>query len=58
MKPGVSLEQARQEVASIARGLEQTYPDTNRNYGMLVRTAFDARLDERGASAPTAHACS
>jgi len=54
IKPGVSLEQARQEVASIARGLEQTYPDTNRNFGMLVRTAFEARLDERGASAPSA----
>jgi len=53
MKPGVSLEQARQEVASIARGLEQTYPDTNRNYGMLVKTAFDARIDERGGAAPT-----
>jgi predicted permease len=54
LKPGVSLEQARQEVASIARGLEQTYPDTNRNFGMLVKTAFQARLDERGPSAPSA----
>ena len=54
IKSGVSLEQARQEVASIARGLEQTYPDTNRNYGMLVKTAFDARIDERGGAAPTA----
>ncbi len=54
MKPGTSLEQARQEVRSIARGLEQTYPDTNRNFGMLVRTAFEARLDERGPSAPSA----
>ena len=54
MKSGVSLEQARQEVASIAHGLEQTYPDTNRNYGMLVKTAFDARIDERGGAAPTA----
>jgi macrolide transport system ATP-binding/permease protein len=54
IKSGVSLEQARQEVASIARGLEQTYPDTNLNFGMLVRTAFEARLDERGASAPSA----
>ena len=53
MKPGVSLEQARQEVASIARGLEQTYPDTNRNFGMLVKTAFEARVDERGGAAPT-----
>jgi predicted permease len=54
LKPGVSLEQARQEVSAIARGLEQTYPDTNRNFGMLVRTAFETRLDERGASAPSA----
>jgi predicted permease len=54
LKPGVSLAQAREEVTLIARGLEQTYPDTNRNYGLLVRTAFDARLEERGASAPTA----
>jgi len=54
LKPGGSLEQARQEVASIARGLEQTYPDTNRNFGMIVKTAFQARLDERGPSAPSA----
>jgi predicted permease len=54
MKPGVSIEQARQEVSAIARGLEQTYPDTNRNFGMLVRTALETRLDERGASAPSA----
>jgi predicted permease len=54
MKPGVSIEQARQEVSAIARGLEQAYPDTNRNFGMLVRTAFETRLDERGASAPSA----
>jgi len=53
LKPGVSLEQARQEVAAIAGGLEQTYPDTNRNYGLFVKTAFDARLEERGPSAPT-----
>jgi predicted permease len=54
LKPGVSLAQAGQEVASIARGLEQAYPDTNRNFGMVVRTPFQARLDERGPSAPSA----
>ena len=53
LKSGVSIEQARQEVAAIARGLEQTYPDTNRNYGLLVKTAFEARLEERGPSAPS-----
>jgi macrolide transport system ATP-binding/permease protein len=53
LRPGVSLEQARQEVAAIARGLEQAHPDTNRNYGLLVKTAFEARLEERGPSAPS-----
>ncbi len=54
LKSSVSLEQARQEVGLIAKALEQTYPDTNRNYGLLVRTDFDARLEERGPSAPSA----
>ena len=53
LRPGVSLEQSRQEVAAIARGLEQAHPDTNRNYGLLVKTAFEARLEERGPSAPS-----
>jgi hypothetical protein len=56
LKPGVSLAQAREEVAVIAKGLEQAYPDTNRNYGLLARSEFDARLEERGPSGP-AHSC-
>jgi predicted permease len=54
LEPGVALEQAREESALIARALEESYPDTNRNYGLLVRTAFDAQLEERGPSAPSA----
>lgn len=54
LKPGVSLAQAREEAALIAAGLEQTYPDTNRGYGLLVKSDFDARLEERGPSAPGA----
>jgi predicted permease len=54
LKPGVSLEQASEETTIIARALEEAYPDTNRNYGLLVRSAFQARLDERGPSAPSA----
>jgi predicted permease len=54
LKPGVSLDQARQEATLIARSLEQTYPDTNRNVGLLVRRDFDARIEERGGSAPAA----
>ena len=54
LKPGVPLAQAREESALIAAGLEKAYPGTNRNYGLLVRTDFDARLEERGPSAPGA----
>ena len=54
LKPGVPLAQAREEVRLIAASLEQTYPDSNRGYGLLVKSDFDARLAERGPSAPGA----
>lgn len=34
MRPGVTLEQARSELSAIARRLEDTYPDTNRGFGV------------------------
>jgi macrolide transport system ATP-binding/permease protein len=52
--PGVSLEQAQQEVAVIAADLERTYPDTNKGFQFLVRSDFRARMEERGPSAPGA----
>src|ERR1051326_599111 len=36
LKPGVSLEQARSEIAVIAKRLEEQYPDTNTNVTSLV----------------------
>ena len=36
LKPGVSLEQARSEIAVIARRLEQKYPETNNKVTSLV----------------------
>ena len=54
LKPDVSLAQAREEVKLIAASLERTYPDSNRGYGLLVKSDFDARLEERGPSAPGA----
>jgi predicted permease len=44
LKPGVSLAQAQQEVSTIAANLQQTYPDTNRDQSLTVRTEFQARL--------------
>jgi putative ABC transport system permease protein len=36
LKPGVSLEQARSEIAVIAKRLEEQYPETNTNVSSLV----------------------
>ena len=37
LKPGVSIEQAQAAMTTVAAGLEQAYPDTNRN---LIATLF------------------
>jgi putative ABC transport system permease protein len=44
LKRGVSLSQARAEVALIGQNLERAYPDTNRNQRMDVRTQLQARV--------------
>lgn len=36
LKPGVTLEQAKAEMAGIAKRLEQEHPTTNKNYGVNV----------------------
>ena len=36
LKPGVSLEQAQEEMSSIARQLEELHPDTNTHWGARV----------------------
>jgi putative ABC transport system permease protein len=41
-KPGVSLEQAQQEMDAIARGLEQQYPDTNTQMGVHLESFHDS----------------
>ncbi len=54
LKPGVSIEQAHQEANIIAAELERAHPDTNRAFGFLARSDFQARIEERGPSAPGA----
>jgi predicted permease len=45
----VTINQARQEMQQLASSLALTYPDTNRNRDLLVRTEFDAYRDRPGA---------
>ena len=47
LKPGVPVEQAAEEVALIGENLQRSYPGTNRNQGLTVRTEFDARVEAR-----------
>jgi len=44
LRPGVTLDQARAELQVIAKNLERTYPDTNRNIGVLVNTELQERF--------------
>ncbi len=42
LRSDVALAQARQEVQQIAANLERSYPDTNRNHDLTVRTQLEA----------------
>ncbi len=44
LRPGRTAREAQAEFATIARSLEQTYPDTNRGRGALVLPESDARV--------------
>jgi len=47
LKPGVSIEQAAQDMALVGESLQRAYPDTNRNFGLTARTEFAARVSDR-----------
>ena len=46
LKPGVSMGQAQAELTAFARNLERTYPDTNKNQDMVVRTELETRIGQ------------
>jgi len=45
---GVTMNQARAEMQQLASSLAQTYPDTNRNRDLMVKTEFDAYRERPG----------
>jgi putative ABC transport system permease protein len=48
LKPGVTLAQARAEVATIAARLEQTYPDANKDWKGRVEPLIDVMVGDAG----------
>lgn len=48
LKPGVSVEQARQSIAVLSAQLEQSYPVDNKGRRGAVRPLLEARLDPDG----------
>jgi putative ABC transport system permease protein len=46
LKPGVTPEQARAEMGSIAQGLERQYPKTNEGFGVSLRTLHEATVGD------------
>lgn len=46
LKGGVTLAQAQAELAGIAKGLEQKYPDTNRDQIVTIKTELQARIEQ------------
>ena len=47
LKPGITVSRATEEVGLIGDRLRSSYPDTNRNQGLAVKTEFDARVSAR-----------
>jgi macrolide transport system ATP-binding/permease protein len=45
---GVTMDQARQELQQLGSSLAETYPDTNRNRALLVKTEIEAYRDAPG----------
>jgi predicted permease len=46
LKPGTTLQQARNELAVVAKNFEAEYPDVNRSRGAAVYTQFEMRTRE------------
>jgi putative ABC transport system permease protein len=47
LRPGVSLDRARDEMRRIAGAMAQEFPATNKDWGVRLETLYDSMLDER-----------
>ena len=46
LKPGVGMDQAQADIASISKGLQKTYPETDRDQQLRVETELQVRIDQ------------
>jgi predicted permease len=53
LKPGVTPEQARQEISAAAKRLEADYPDTNRGRGIKLWPLWQTPFNNAGTLLPT-----
>jgi putative ABC transport system permease protein len=47
LRPGVSLDRARDEMRRIAAAMEQEFPATNKDWSVRLETLYDSMLEER-----------
>jgi len=53
LKPGVTLEQAQQEISAVAKRLEVDYPSTNRGRGIKLWPLWQTPFNNAGTLLPT-----
>ncbi|OLE66434.1 MAG: hypothetical protein AUI36_07560, partial [Cyanobacteria bacterium 13_1_40CM_2_61_4] len=46
LRPGVSMDRARDEMRRIAAAMEQEFPATNKEWGVRLETVYDSMLDQ------------
>ncbi|MGB2886169.1 MAG: ABC transporter permease [Candidatus Acidiferrales bacterium] len=53
LRPGVTRDQAQQEISAVAQRLETDYPETNRGRGIKLSPLWQTPFNNAGALAPT-----
>lgn len=53
LKPGVTLQQAQQEISAVAKRLEADYPETNRGHGIQLWPLWQTPFNNAGTLLPT-----